>query len=407
MEYLKALLEKADSSINTIVATGQNERNKSLVKQYFNLDGSFHQTTIALCSDAMSEGINLQDAKALVLLDMPSVLRVIEQRIGRLERMDSEHKEIYVFWPNDSTEFSLNGDKRIVDLLLMTDDLIGNNVGIPKVIFEKYFKEDYSTEKFMRAYTEYSADGNEWEGVTDSTQSLYSLIEGNDALIDKETYNEFKDVDSTVKSAISFVEVNKGFSFFAFRGDTTRSPKWLFIDERNKPFTDFNEITNKLKEYIGGSNVVQRRWNEVDLNNEIKNIIQRLRRQEKNLLPNKKKRALAIGERLLRELAEKMAGSSDKRTTIVEKLLLLFDLDTDASECIDFNHFSELWLSVLLPSLDNLKKAQKRKRRILTLQNLKLKDVPLDEEKLSWLLERAQYSYTLDEIIAACIIGIS
>src|SRR6202012_3794979 len=100
--------------------TGLNTKSKNQVKDYLSLGSTNNNELIALCSDAMSEGINLQDAKALVLLDMPSVLRIIEQRIGRLERMDSEHDQIFIFWPDDSDEFSLKGDKRMVDILMVT-----------------------------------------------------------------------------------------------------------------------------------------------------------------------------------------------------------------------------------------------------------------------------------------------
>ncbi|MGH2566655.1 MAG: C-terminal helicase domain-containing protein, partial [Ginsengibacter sp.] len=256
LEYFKKLLDDEKTKATIIVATGQNEKNKNIVKKQFSLDEKNSDSVIALCSDAMAEGINLTNAKALILLDMPSVLRIIEQRIGRLERMDSEHKEIHVYWPNDSDAFSLKGDKRMVDILIMTSDIIGNNVGIPKTIYEKYFKEGYSTEKFMKAYKEFSNEDGGWEGVQDSTQALYSLIEGKDKLIDRKTYNEYIDINASVKTAISFVESERNFSFFAFRGDVSRSPKWLFIDERNKPFTDFHEITTKLKEYLSGDKII-------------------------------------------------------------------------------------------------------------------------------------------------------
>lgn len=66
-----------------------------------------------------------------------------------------------------------------------------------------------------------------------------------------------------------------------------------------------------------------------------------------------------------------------------------------------------LWFFVLMPALDTLKKAQKRKRRIYTLKDLRLKDVKLNEKILNYLVENSQYADTLDEIVASCIIGIS
>ena len=282
LDYLKKVIEGSHEKVRTIVATGQHAHNRNQVKELFSLGSSSEEQLIALCSDAMSEGINLQSARCLVLLDMPSVLRIIEQRIGRLERMDCEHEDIFIHWPNDSDAFSLKGDKRMIDILMITDNLIGNNVDIPKIIYEKHLKDNPTTANLIEAFKEYAAEDLEWDGVKDSTQYLYSLIEGKDALIDHAIYKEFKDVDATVKSAVSFVDSDRNWCFFAFRGSTSRSPKWLFIDERNNGYTDFAEITQKLKTYLNGSTITQRKWADVDMGNQMKRIVALLRRQEKN-----------------------------------------------------------------------------------------------------------------------------
>lgn len=407
LDYLKKLIDENSSGVRALVATGQNNKNRNLVKDHLSLGSENNEKLIALCSDAMSEGINLPDAKALVLLDMPSVLRIIEQRIGRIERMDSGHKEIHIFWPNDSDEFSLKGDKRMVDILLVTENLIGNNVDIPKAIYERHLKEGLTTENLIKAYDDYSENEHDWTGVKDSTQNLYSLIEGTDALIDATTYNEFKDVDSTVKTAVSFIESDKSWSFFAFRGSTTRSPKWLFIDEKNKAFTDFAEIAGKLKEYLKPKEIIQRRWNEVDTGNEIKKIIRKLRQQERELLPWKKKRALVVGQKILKQMFDTIPEKQKEKKAIISMVLDLFNPQTEAEDFIDYDHFAELWLSLLIPVLDKLRNTRKRKRTILTLKDLSIKEVKLTNENLEWLIENCRYAHTLDEIIAACIIAIA
>ncbi len=231
LDYLRKFISNETTNAEIIVATGASESSKKKVRESFdNANLQKQEKIIALCSDAMSESINLPAAKVMVLLDMPSVLRIIEQRIGRLERMDSEHKEIFVFWPDDAEEFSLKGDKRIIDILAMTENLIGSNVEIPQQgIYKKYYAAGLGTKDIIKAYENYAENDEEWEGVKDSTQSLFGLIEGKNALITQKIYNEFKDVDATVKTAISFIESDLNWSFFAFRGDSRRSPKWLLI----------------------------------------------------------------------------------------------------------------------------------------------------------------------------------
>jgi hypothetical protein len=235
---------------------------------------------------------------------------------------------------------------------------------------------------------------------------LYSLIEGKEALIDNETYNEFKDVDSTVKTAVSFVDSDKSWSFFAFRGSTTRSPKWLFIDERNKAYTDFAEIAGKLKEYLKPKEIIQRRWNEVDTGNEINKLIRKLRQQERNLLPWKKKRALTVAKKILKQMFDVVPERQiEKRKTILTVLEFL-DPSPEAEDFIDYDHFAQLWLTILIPVLDRLRNTRKRKRTIITLKDLSFKDIKLTIEDLKRLIENCQYTNTLDEIIASCIIGV-
>jgi superfamily II DNA or RNA helicase len=405
LDYIKSLVLKENPEAIVLVASGTNERNKNLVKEYFSLQTKNKDPLIALCSDAMAEGINLPDAKALVLLDMPSVLRLIEQRIGRLERMDSEHDEIHILWPADSEEFSLKGDKRIVDILLMAENLIGINVDIPREVYDRHLKGVNSTKDIIERYKEYEESDDEWEGVKDNTQSLFNLMEGPDALITPEDYKIFLGVDASVKTAISFIETEKTFNFFAFRGDAARSPKWLFIDERNNSYTDFSDIADKLKEYLKGQTIIRRKWSEVNADTEIKKILKKLRSKEKFLLPHKKKRALEVGKRILNELLNSV-NIKDKRRYVIEKLLSLYEVDVETDEWIDYNHFAELWLSILLPALDKRRNERVQKRRIITLSDLKLKDIQLDEKELNRIFENCQYAATLDQLIAACIIGL-
>src|SRR5690606_9516013 len=115
---------KDKSTASSFIATGAN---KSALAKALNIctGGSTHTNTVIFCSDMMSEGVNLQGASSLILLDLPSVIRLVEQRIGRIDRMDTNHKEIEVLWPNDSEEFSLKGDKRLISTSVFVSSTIG------------------------------------------------------------------------------------------------------------------------------------------------------------------------------------------------------------------------------------------------------------------------------------------
>ncbi|MCF0060559.1 hypothetical protein MUK70_15050 [Dyadobacter chenwenxiniae] len=277
---------------------------------------------------------------------------------------------------------------------------------IPTAIYNKQLRNGLNTKNFIQAFTEYTQEDYGWDGVSDSTQDLYSLIEGKGALIDRRTYDEYKDVEASVKTAISFLETEQTWSFFAFRGSTAKSPKWLLIDGTSKSYTDFSEISEKLKQYLSTGKVVQRRWNEVNTKEAMRQVMYRLRKQEKELLPWKKKRALERAEKILNYYATNIFKSEADNQN-AEKILALFHPEYDDENYADLDQFADLWLSILLPELDKLKAEMQRKRKVYTLRDLDHKNVSLTSDHLSWLLENSQYANTLDEMVAACIIGIS
>ena len=91
LAYLRAMLLKLDDMPDILFAIGS-PSDRDRVKEKFALGSD--AKAIALCSDSLSEGVNLQQASALVHLDMPSVVRIAEQRVGRIDRLNSPHKSM-------------------------------------------------------------------------------------------------------------------------------------------------------------------------------------------------------------------------------------------------------------------------------------------------------------------------
>lgn len=406
LDYLKKLInEKQKNDIEVYVVTGQSERLKETIKEKFSLGSKADQNIIALCSDAMSEGVNLQDGKAVVLLDMPSVLRIIEQRIGRLERMDSAHKEIYAYWANDSEAFSLKGDKKLIDTLIMTENLIGNNVDFPKALYEKHLKTDVSVEKLIEAYKEYNVGDYEWEGIKDSFKPIYDLIEGETALVDKATYEEIKKVSSSVRSRVSFVKSSAEWSFFAFRGDASKSPKWFFIDSSDKTYTEFPEICEQLRIHLQVDNLIQEKWTK-ETDKYLIESVKKLKQKELLLLPNKRKRVLRVAQEILDKHYKK--AKEINRKQLIVNIKKLFNTDhAEDHGIVDYYHFAQQWLDVFQPVLNKKRKLHKKKRFVYSLNDLSDKDVALPDSQLESIFKNCPYTETIDEKVAACIIGIA
>jgi superfamily II DNA or RNA helicase len=74
-----------------------------------------HRIDLLITTDLLSEGVNLQDAAAIIHLDLPWTPARIEQRIGRVARLGSPHQHIrvYTLAPPASSETLLGVDRRL------------------------------------------------------------------------------------------------------------------------------------------------------------------------------------------------------------------------------------------------------------------------------------------------------
>ena len=90
---------------------------------------------------------------------------------------------------------------------------------------------------------------------------------------------------------------------------------------------------------------------------------------------------------------------------LIKSIIEIFNVDTVSDYVLDFNHFADLWLEILQPVLDKKRKLQIRKRKVISLKDIKPKDISLSIETLQRLIESCQYNNNLDEMIVSCIIG--
>ena len=75
--------------------------------------------TTLICTDILSEGVNLQDASVVVHLDLPWTHARLAQRVGRVRRMGSAHSSVrvFTFCPPAGAERLLAVERRITDKL--------------------------------------------------------------------------------------------------------------------------------------------------------------------------------------------------------------------------------------------------------------------------------------------------
>lgn len=403
LHYLKHLLLAESADLRVLVATGNNKRESEEVLDKFNLKSENKDKIIALCSDKMSEGVDLQLASAVTLLDLPSVIRIVEQRFGRIDRMDTLHKEIELYWPNDSNAFSLSGDRRLVELTEVVDTMWGSNFQPPEELKHKHFKNTENVESLIQEYEDFVSKDLSWEGIHDSFQPILDLKSDKKGLITEEEYEIYRGTKTSVKAKVSFLNTENEWCFFAIRGDKNRTPRWYFLAPGNEKevFTEFPEICEQLKHNISKKSK-RIKWNDKYL----KKHLNFLQEKEFELLTPKKRRALEVAEHILNHKL-KVKETDENVKELIRKLLLLFH---PKKRAIDFDSFAQIWIGILQPYIDAKRTRYKKSKYVYNLNSLKtlaeMKRINFDDGELKSLFERLPVYERIDHKIAACIVGV-
>jgi superfamily II DNA/RNA helicase len=402
LHYLKKLFIDNYPTYNILVASGsEKDKDSKKVLEIFGLESQTEENYIAMCSDKMSESIDLQRASCILLLDMPSVLRIVEQRIGRVDRMDSLHDEIEIYWPEDSDEYSLKADSRLIETNTMVEQIYGSNFNVPIVLRERFFRKLDSTSDIIKEYNDFIDKDESWTGIHDSFQPIVELKEGGNPLIKENTYEEFRDISSSVKTKVSFLDSYKDWCFFALRGDKDKSPKWYFIDNENKIHIDFPDICLQLRNHITKKSKGLE-WKDYAL----KKYVELFKKKERDLLQPKKKRALEVAEHILLMKLKYRDLSIEQKSTYKSMLNLL---KPNPKETIDYERLAEEWISILQPYLNDKREKSRRRKDIYNLSSLKNehKKIELNPKKLNNIIENMPIVDSIDNKIASCIIGVS
>ncbi|WP_271540172.1 helicase-related protein, partial [Bradyrhizobium sp. CCBAU 45321] len=77
-------------------------------------------------TEAGSEGVNLQIANVLINFDLPWNPMIVEQRIGRVQRLGSEHKNVIIYNVMLAGTFEEYIVGRLMTKLQMATDAIGD-----------------------------------------------------------------------------------------------------------------------------------------------------------------------------------------------------------------------------------------------------------------------------------------
>jgi hypothetical protein len=385
-----------------MVATGDHASERSKLLECFK-PGSDAKGIIGLCSDSLAEGVNLQQASCMVHLDMPSVVRIAEQRAGRVDRMDSPHERIEAWWPDDAPEFALSSDERFIERYETVDNLLGTNMPLPESM-QAAASRPITAREIIDEY-ESTGQASEWDGLHDAFAPVRELVNGDRALVDDRTYQHYRNETARVLSRVSVVKSSSSWAFFALAGGTFRAPHWvLFPSLSDRAVTELEEVCDQLRDRLieGVENLPL----DERVAQQLDEFVRKLSGTERALLPRRQQRALDEMEAVLGRFIQEAARKRDQDTVDHYHAILNMLRGTDQEHQPNWDEVASRWLDLIRPTwYEKLKTPRKRP--------LQLKDIRQDligkEEALRPMVLAQFRSFPVmsspDERISACIIG--
>ena len=227
-----------------ILATGKAGQKDKVIKR-FAMSGS--GAAIAVCSDAMNEGLNLQRAPCIVHLDFPTTLRVAEQRVGRVDRMNSPHDTIESWWPKDGPAFATRAYEKLSRRAQESASLLGANLIIPELSETPDLDQAIDVEQELNEANTDSAAS--WDGIQDALDPVRQLIFGAEPLVEQETYAAYSEVSQRVMSRVAPVASTTPWAFFAVAAVAHGAPRWMLVDG-GRCMTDLSDVSARLRELL-------------------------------------------------------------------------------------------------------------------------------------------------------------
>ncbi len=395
-----AMLLRCDPEVEVLVATGSNQKRGSVQRAFA---PASTRRAIALCSDALNEGLNLQGASAIVHLDLPTTLRVAEQRVGRVDRMDSPYDAIEAWWPADGEAFATRANELLVRRSEESAQLLGSNLSVPDLRGET--AERLVTVAEQIAQTE-TVDVASWDGIRDALAPVRGLVTGDDALVPPEVYAEHRHSTHRVLARVSPVRATRPWAFLSVTAGSDGAPKWLLIEGPTAAAVgDLNDIVTGLRRHLDGDPPTRPlddaalQW--------LERVLDAAAAAEHHLLPQRMRRALEQMHLVLTAWARAARQAGDEAVATRWQHLARLANTSPASVAVDPYVVAERWIAFVSPVLES-ERNQNRRRPYILLRDItkRLTSEPGAVANVEEAFAGLPLESPLADRVSACILGV-
>lgn len=391
-----------DLGVQASLFTGDGgQATKRRAVRQLGLDSSKEQL-VALCTDAFSEGMNLQKASVVVHLDTPTVIRTAEQRAGRVDRMDSPHDDVEIWWPRDQPGFAPRRKELLRERHEVVSDLIGANLQMPE-----QDAADIVAVEDLAHQADLERDEEDPRSLYDAFRPVRSFTE-DAGLVGPQIYEAMRTSQAEIVACVSLVRSAATWGFFAVGGLGRVAPRWIFLDSIDgTPETDLGRIATELRRRLSAETPDH----PIDANAEsaIAALTARLQARERSLLPMRRRRALELADRVLPEWRSQAFADGDRaRLRLLQRLMKLFAPHPDEGEHPDPRALADAWLTVVRPVQREAMARSRRWKRLWRLDDLykPLVAAPVATSTLERAFREIPLLPPVTERVVAMIVGV-
>jgi hypothetical protein len=400
LEQMRSMLDRSDREV--IVATGHTAAARRRVEEVFARGSSVR--AIALCSDALNEGLNLQGASAVVHLDLPTTLRVAEQRIGRVDRMDSPHDEIEAWWPRDGASFATRANELLAQRAAESAELLGANLPLPDLTGADEAQRPVDVED--RIAEAESPAAETWDGIRDALDPVRSLVAAPAPLVPAATYERARE-GSAAGRHLSPVASATPWAFLAIAGGASGAPRWLLVEgDGGEARVSLDDVVERLRELLADDPPTCS-LEDGRVLAALDRALDAATRAERSLLPRRHQRALAQLSARCDDWAGAAALAGDESAHREWKAIGALAHRPAESAGPDPFLVAEAWIDLVRPRLDAFR-SRARSRPFVLLRDLddELRSHPLALQVVRNAFADLPVQAPLGERVTACILGV-
>ncbi|CAD5245186.1 helicase-related protein [Thermococcus camini] len=245
-------LVRGDNQLKIGLVTGELdvEQKEHIIKRFAPIANNsrdvaerYGEIEILISTDSLSEGVNLQDADAVINYDLPWNPMIIVQRVGRVSRIGNE-KEVIVknFFPAEEIEITLGVLSKLKEKIKDITILVGKEFQIlssdEDVSLETFGEKLKSLAELSLSQLEETSQSEEFKlikgGMPQDVVEEFELLDyiQNELGLTKKDFEDIKDLLHFNRPLYTFTNMGRLFGMVEIRqGKRVTGKKVLVVDE--------------------------------------------------------------------------------------------------------------------------------------------------------------------------------